>query len=80
MRQPNSSRRTFLMNSAATVAAASTLELSRSAFAGGSETLKVGLVGCGGQSAGGEREEGSRATGEKRALGNGGGRAHVFHP
>ncbi len=52
MRQPSSSRRTFLMHSAATVAAASTLELSRSAFAGGSDTLKVGLVGCGGRGTG----------------------------
>src|SRR5438445_12301991 len=44
------SRRTFLTTSAATVAASSALL--PGAFAAGDETLKVGLVGCGGRGGG----------------------------
>ncbi len=48
-----SNRRTFLMHTAtaATVAAAS-LEIGRNAYAGASDQIKVGLVGCGGRGTG----------------------------
>jgi myo-inositol 2-dehydrogenase / D-chiro-inositol 1-dehydrogenase len=46
------SRREFLKTSAASVSALGTLELSRSAYAAGSDTLKVGMIGCGGRNAG----------------------------
>ena len=53
MRQPHASRRSFLMHTGvAAVAAASTLELGSVAHAAGSDTLKVGLVGCGGRGTG----------------------------
>jgi predicted dehydrogenase len=53
MRNPNPSRRTFLMQSAATtVAAAASTTLMTTAHAAGSDTLKVGLVGCGGRGTG----------------------------
>lgn len=47
-------RRDFLKTSAvaASAAAVGTLELSRSAYAAGSDTLKVGMIGCGGRNAG----------------------------
>src|SRR5512142_1007715 len=48
------SRRAFLKTSA-TVAAAATLgslELSRSAYAAGTDTLRVGMIGCGGRNSG----------------------------
>jgi len=46
----NQSRRGFLKHSAvATTAAWSTLSLAQPVHAGGSDTLKVGLVGCGGR-------------------------------
>jgi predicted dehydrogenase len=47
-------RRDFLRASAlaASIAAVGTLDLSRSAYAAGSDTLKVGLIGCGGRNAG----------------------------
>ncbi len=48
------SRRSFLKTSAtaASVAALGGLDLSRSAHAAGSDTLKVGLIGCGGRGSG----------------------------
>ncbi len=53
MRQPDSSRRTFLMHGAAAVAATgAALDLASVAHAAGSDTLKVGLVGCGGRGTG----------------------------
>ncbi len=55
MREANWSRRTFLMNSAGTVAAAaavSSLDIASNAHAAGSDTLKVGLIGCGGRGTG----------------------------
>jgi len=54
MREPDSTRRTFLKQSAATtaVAAVTQLGLAANAHAGGGETLKVGLVGCGGRGTG----------------------------
>ena len=50
MREPKPSRRTFVMSSAATLAAAATtqIDLAKNAYAGGSDTLRVGLVGAGG--------------------------------
>jgi predicted dehydrogenase len=52
------SRRDFLKTStvAASAAALGTLELSRSAYAGGSDILKVGMIGCGGRNAGAANE------------------------
>jgi predicted dehydrogenase len=52
------SRRDFLKHSAAaaTVVAAGSLALSRSAHAAGGDTLKVGLVGCGGRGTGAARD------------------------
>lgn len=54
MRDHQPSRRTFLMHSAASAAAVAAvpLDLARSAYAGGSDTLRVGLVGCGGRGTG----------------------------
>ena len=54
MREPKPSRRTFVMSSAATLAAAATthVDLARHAYAGGSDTLRVGLVGAGGRGTG----------------------------
>jgi len=52
MREPHPSRRSFLMHSGAAVAAASTLNLGSVAHAAGSDTIKVGLVGCGGRGTG----------------------------
>lgn len=47
------SRRQFLRTSAAASAGAvATLELSRSAYASGGDTLKVGMIGCGGRNSG----------------------------
>src|SRR5581483_4673755 len=47
------SRRDFLKTSAAaSVSALGTLELGRSAYAAGADTLKVGMIGCGGRNAG----------------------------
>lgn len=45
-------RRSFLMHSAAAVAATSTLEIGRSAYAAGTDEIKVGLIGCGGRGTG----------------------------
>jgi predicted dehydrogenase len=47
-------RREFLKTSATLVSAATlgSLELSRSAYAAGSDTLRVGMIGCGGRCAG----------------------------
>ena len=51
---PELNRRSFLKTStlAATAVAASALELSRSAWAAGSDTLRVGMIGCGGRNSG----------------------------
>ena len=48
------SRRSFLKTStlAASAAAVGTLELSRSAWAAGGDTLRVGMIGCGGRNSG----------------------------
>jgi predicted dehydrogenase len=51
MRATRSNRRTFLMQSA-TAAAALPLSIETIAHAGGGETLRVGLVGCGGRGTG----------------------------
>jgi myo-inositol 2-dehydrogenase/D-chiro-inositol 1-dehydrogenase len=47
-------RRDFLRTSAvaASIAAVGTLDLSRTAYAAGTDTLKVGMIGCGGRNAG----------------------------
>jgi myo-inositol 2-dehydrogenase / D-chiro-inositol 1-dehydrogenase len=52
--QPKVTRRNFLKTSSAAtaVAALGALDLSRSAHAAGSDTLRVGLIGCGGRNAG----------------------------
>jgi predicted dehydrogenase len=55
MREPSTTRRTFVKESAATVlavAAANQMELMPNAHAAGSDVLKVGLVGCGGRGTG----------------------------
>src|SRR5437868_9558468 len=49
---PAPSRRRFLQTSAAAVAAAGAAPLAFGAHAGGSDVLKVGLVGCGGRGTG----------------------------
>ncbi|HWH70079.1 MAG TPA: Gfo/Idh/MocA family oxidoreductase [Candidatus Sulfotelmatobacter sp.] len=51
---PAMTRRDFLKNStvAASAAALGTLDLSRSAYAAGSDILKVGMIGCGGRNGG----------------------------
>ena len=48
------SRRTFLRNSAllASAAAGSELAIGRGAHAAGSDTIKIGLIGCGGRGSG----------------------------
>jgi len=53
LRQPLT-RRDFLKTStaAASAAAIGTLELSRSAYAAGSDIIKVGMIGCGGRNSG----------------------------
>lgn len=50
----SASRREFLKTSATLTAAAGlgALDISRSAFAAGNETLRVGMIGCGGRNAG----------------------------
>jgi len=51
----SSSRRIFLFKSAATaaaVAAASKIEIAENAYAGAGDSLKIGLVGCGGRGTG----------------------------
>ncbi len=53
--QPSHSRREFLKTTSAAVAGASVLgglSIERAAFAAGSDTLKVALVGCGGRGSG----------------------------
>ena len=47
-----STRRTFLMSTAASAAATSALSVAVNAHAGGSDTIKVGLIGCGGRGTG----------------------------
>lgn len=52
--QPTTTRRDFLKTSATVAAATSlgTLDLARSAYAAGTDTLRVGMIGCGGRNAG----------------------------
>ena len=51
--KPLATRRTFLRASAATVAATSGgLALARSAHAAGNDTIKIGMIGCGGRCSG----------------------------
>ena len=47
-------RRDFIKNSAvaASIAAVGTLDLSRAAYGAGTDTLKIGMIGCGGRNAG----------------------------
>jgi len=52
MRESQTTRRTFVLQTAATAAAATQLSLVTNAYAGGGETLRVGLVGCGGRGTG----------------------------
>ena len=54
MRDSHPSRRTFVKQSAAAVAATSAAQfaLTSNAHAAGSDTIKVGLVGCGGRGTG----------------------------
>ncbi len=55
MQSPSSNRRTFLFKSAtaaAAVAAGTQVDIMDNAFAGGGDSLKVGLVGCGGRGTG----------------------------
>lgn len=51
---PQTDRRAFLKTSAAAVSAAAvtSLDISRSAYAAGSDTLKLGMIGCGGRNSG----------------------------
>jgi myo-inositol 2-dehydrogenase / D-chiro-inositol 1-dehydrogenase len=53
---PSNTRRNFLKNSSALIAgssiAAATLPIARSAYAAGDDTIKLGLVGCGGRGSG----------------------------
>jgi myo-inositol 2-dehydrogenase/D-chiro-inositol 1-dehydrogenase len=50
--QKNSTRRDFLTTSIAGAAAATGLSLARSAHAAGNETIKIGMIGCGGRCSG----------------------------
>ena len=52
MHEPNPTRRAFLKHSAAAAATTTSLGLASQAHAGGGETLRVGLVGCGGRGTG----------------------------
>ena len=53
MQESRPNRRTFLMHSTAASAGAMTaLSLARNAYAGGDDTIKVALVGCGGRGTG----------------------------
>ena len=55
MDSPSTTRRSFLKTSATAAAATSvlgTLELSRSVHAAGTDTIRVGMIGCGGRNAG----------------------------
>ncbi len=55
MRDPRSTRRTFLFKAATTtaaVAAAAHVEIADSAYAGAGDSLRVGLIGCGGRGTG----------------------------
>lgn len=49
---PNTDRRQFLKTSAVAAAAASQFSLSSAVYASGDDTVKVGLVGCGGRGTG----------------------------
>ncbi len=53
MGSANTNRRSFLMHTTAmATAATAALDLSKSAYAGGGDSLKIGLVGCGGRGTG----------------------------
>jgi predicted dehydrogenase len=53
MRSPTGrNRRTFLMHSTGALTGLAALPLATNAFAGGADTIKVGLVGCGGRGTG----------------------------
>jgi predicted dehydrogenase len=52
MRDPNPSRRSFLMHGTAAVAATAAFDLVQNAHAAGSDKLKVGLIGAGGRGTG----------------------------
>jgi len=51
-----STRRDFLKRAAAVTAAAGTADVARMAFAGGSDVLRIGLIGCGGRGTGATRD------------------------
>lgn len=49
---PTTTRRGFLQTSALAAATLGTLDLSRSAHAAGGDTLRIGMIGCGGRNSG----------------------------
>src|SRR5438477_8750851 len=67
-----SSRRTFLRNSSLIVAgsaiAASQVQIARGAHAFGSDTIKVGLVGCGGRGLGAATQAMNTSGGEVKLI------------
>ena len=50
--KPTTTRRDFLKTSAATAAAVGSLSIGRGAHAAGDETIKIGMIGCGGRCSG----------------------------
>ena len=52
LRSDTASRRDFLVHSAALAGATTSLALGRSAHAAGSDSIKIGLIGCGGRGSG----------------------------
>src|SRR4051812_18223053 len=55
MQDPKSTRRTFLFKAATTAAAATAaaqIDIADNAYAGAGDSLKIGLVGCGGRGTG----------------------------
>jgi predicted dehydrogenase len=69
---PATSRRTFLRNSSLIVAgsaiAASQVQIARGAHAFGSDTIKVGLVGCGGRGSGAANQAMNTMGGEVKLI------------
>src|SRR6476661_4060693 len=67
-----SSRRTFLRNSSILVAgsaiAASQVQVARGAHAFGSDTIKLGLVGCGGRGSGAATQAMNTMGGEVKLM------------
>src|SRR3954468_10290756 len=67
-----SSRRTFLRNSSLMVAgsaiAASQVQVARGAHAFGSDTIKLGLVGCGGRGSGAAAQAMNTMGGEVKLM------------